>query len=246
MFVRHDSRAYMAIAEQELPKRQEKSRSSEDGSKGGLADAVRRARRHSVLVRALKFLLPAAAILIALFFFAYSYVFTPAQISVDLFNTGFKDGKLIMADPKLEGFTRNNRPYRVHAAQAIQSMSDPDRIELKKITGRLPISDGNWADVTADEGFYNRDKNTLDIKSKMIVTTTNGMTAKLASAFVEMKNGTMKTPDPVDITMNTTHITAGSMDIEDRGNVLVFNRNVKLVMIPQGKKTAGGGTNENE
>jgi lipopolysaccharide export system protein LptC len=236
----------MAIAEQELPEGQLKSRSPEDGSRGALADAVRRARRHSAVVHALKFVLPAAAILIALSFFAYSYVFTPAQISVDLFNTGFKDGKLIMADPKLEGFTRDNRPYRVHAAQAIQSMDNPNLIELKKISGRLPISNGNWADMTADDGFYNRDKNTLDIKSKMIVTTTSGITAKLASAFVEMKNGTMKTPDAVDITMNTAHITAGSMDIEDRGNVLVFNRNVKLVMMPLDKKAAGGGTNANE
>lgn len=232
----------MAVAEQNLPDGQHGSGSSAGGGKSVLADGVRRARRHSALVRTLKLLLPVAAVLIALCFFAYSYIFTPAQISVDLFNTGFKDGKLIMADPKLEGFTRDNRPYRVHAAKAIQSVADTNLVELKDISGRLPISDGNWADVTADDGFYNRDKNTLDIKSNMIVTTTTGVTAKLKSAFVEMKSGTMKTADPVDITMNTSHITADSMKIEDRGRVLVFNQNVKLIMMPQGKKTAGGGT----
>jgi lipopolysaccharide export system protein LptC len=232
----------MAIAERELLTGQRESRAPDDGGGATLANAVRRARRHSVMVRALKVLLPAAAVLIALSFFAYSYIFTPAQISIDLFNTGFKDGKLIMADPKLEGFTRDNRPYRVHAAKAIQSVADTNLVELKDISGRLPISDGNWADVTADDGFYNRDKNTLDIKSNMIVTTTTGVTAKLKSAFVEMKSGTMKTADPVDITMNTSHITADSMKIEDRGRVLVFNQNVRLIMMPQGKKAAGGGT----
>jgi lipopolysaccharide export system protein LptC len=232
----------MAIAERELLTGQRESRAPDDGGGATLANAVRRARRHSVMVRALKVLLPAAAVLIALSFFAYSYIFTPAQISIDLFNTGFKDGKLIMSDPKLEGFTRDNRPYRVHAAKAIQSMSDTNLIELKKISGRLPISDGNWAEVKADEGFYNKEKNTLDIKSEMTVTTTNGVTAKLQSAAVEMKNGTMKTPDPIDITMNAAHITADSMIVEDRGQVLIFNRNVKLVMMPQGKKSAGGGT----
>ena len=232
----------MAIAQPILPNGQRKGQ-AQRGGEGALADAFRRARRHSVLVRTLKFLLPAAAILIALSFFGYSYVFTPAQISIDLLNTGFKDGKLIMSDPKLEGFTRDNRPYRMHAAKAIQSVSDTNLVELQKISARLPISDGNWADVTADKGFYDKEKNTLDIKSTMIVTTSNGVTAKLKSAFVEMKNGTMKTPDPVDITVNTSHITADSMSIENRGQVLVFDRNVKLIMMPQGKKAAGGGTN---
>ncbi|HVW54114.1 MAG TPA: LPS export ABC transporter periplasmic protein LptC [Rhizobiaceae bacterium] len=232
----------MAVAEPILPKGQQKGGAPRESGKGALADAFRRARRHSAVVRTLKFLLPAAAVLIALSFFAYSYVFTPAQISIDLLNTGFKDGKLIMADPKLEGFTRDNRPYRMHAAKAIQSVSNTNLIELQKINARLPISDGNWADVSADKGFYDKDKNTLDIKSDMIVTTSNGITAKLKSAFVEMKNGTMTTPDPVDITVNTSHITADSMSIENRGQVLVFNRDVKLIMMPQGKKAAGGGT----
>jgi lipopolysaccharide export system protein LptC len=233
----------MAVAGPVLPEGQRKGEATTERGKGALADAFRRARRHSAVVRALKLLLPAAAIIIALSFFTYSYIFTPAQISVDLLNTGFKDGKLIMSNPKLEGFTRDNRPYRMHAAKAIQSVSDTNLIELEKISAHLPISDGNWADVAADQGFYDKDKNTLDIKSDMIVTTTNGITAKLKSAFVEMKNGTMKTSAPVDITMNTAHITADSMSIEERGKVLVFNRNVKLVIIPQGKKAAGGGTN---
>jgi lipopolysaccharide export system protein LptC len=218
--------------------------SREEAAQGAIAENFRLARRHSLTVRMLKFLLPAAAVLIALGFVVYSYLLTPSQISVDLAGTGFSDGKLIMANPKLDGFTRENRPYRMRAVRAVQDMKNTGVIELDKINARLPLSGSNWADVEADKGIYDKDKNTLDITSDMTVTTTDGMVAKFKSAFIAIGNGNMRTADPVDIKLQRSHVTADSLDVQQRGKVLVFDRNVRVVMQPQSLKSADAASGE--
>ena len=70
----------------------------------------------------------------------------------------------------------------------------------------------------------------------MTVTTTDGLVAKLSSAFVNIATGDLKTSDPVDITLQGSHITAASMTVEDRGKVLVFDDKVRLTMTPEKKK----------
>jgi lipopolysaccharide export system protein LptC len=204
-----------------------------------VGEAFRRARRHSRVVRGLKIVLPAFAVLIAVGFTAYSYLVTPGGISIDLSGSGYSDGKLTMANPKLNGFTKGNRPYSMKAARAVQDVGNTDVIRLEQIDAKLPVDDDNWAVVRADKGVYNRDKNTLDIASDMTVTTTDGMVAKLKSAFVDIGHGDMKTSDPVDITLRGTHVSADTMSIEDRGKVMVFDRNVRLTMMPERAKAAG-------
>jgi lipopolysaccharide export system protein LptC len=201
--------------------------------------AFRRARRHSSTVRTLKVLLPAAAILIAAGFTIYSYLLTPGQVSIDILGSSYSDGKLTMANPKLDGFTRGNRPYSMRAARAVQDVSNTGVIQLEDITAKLPVSDGNWANVRAAKGIYNKDKDTLDIPSAMTVTTTDGLTAKLDSAFINIASGDLKTSDPVDITLQGSHITADSMTVQDRGKVLVFDQKVRMTMMPEKKKSAG-------
>jgi len=200
--------------------------------------AFHRARRHSRAVTALKVVLPALAILIVGGFSAYSYLLTPG-VTIDVLGTGYSDGKLTMANPKLNGFTRENRPYSMRAARAVQDVTNTSLIELDDITAKLPVSDGNWANVRAAKGIYNKDKDTLQVPTQMTVTTTNGLVAKLNSALVNIATGDLNTSDPVDITLQGSHITADSMTVEDRGKVLVFDRKVRMTMIPEKEKPAG-------
>jgi len=211
-----------------------------DGAGGRSVDrAFRRARRHSTTVRALKVLLPSLAIVIAAGFAIYSYLLTPGGIAVDILGTSYSDGKLTMANPRLEGFTRGNRPYSLKATRAIQDVTNTDIVQLDDITAKLPVSDDNWASVSAAKGIYDKGKDTLDIPSQMTVTTTDGLVAKLNSAFVNIATGDLKTSDPVDITLQGSHIIADSMTVQDRGKVLVFDRKVRMTMMPEKKKAAG-------
>lgn len=201
--------------------------------------AFRRAKRHSVAVRALKVLLPGLAILIAAGFTIYSYLLTPGGIAIDIIGSSYSDGKLTMANPRLEGFTRENRPYSLKAARAVQDVANTDIVQLDDITAKLPVSDDNWANVSAAKGIYNKAKDTLDIPTEVTVTTTDGLVAKLNSAFVNIATGDLKTSDPVDITLKGSHITANTMAVQDRGKVLVFDQKVRMTMMPEKKNAAG-------
>lgn len=196
------------------------------------------AQHHSRRVRWLKFLLPSLAAVMAVGFFAYSYVSSPVKVAVDIASSAISDGKLVMASPKLEGFTKDNLPYSMTASRALQNLDTTGVIELEDIDAKLPVDEKNTATIDAAKGVYDRDKNTLDISSDITVTTTDGMVAKLKSAFIDISKGDLKTGDAVDIAMKGTNITADSMTILENGKVLVFEKRVRMQLDP-GKIKAG-------
>jgi lipopolysaccharide export system protein LptC len=190
------------------------------------------------LVRLLKFALPVAAVAIALAFPIYSYLAAPAAVAVQADNSALSNGKLVMANPKLNGFTKQNLPYSMTAARAIQDTASQGKVELEGIDAKLPLSADANVRVEAAHGFYDRDKNTLKLMQEITVTTTDGMVAKLKSAFLDMGKGLTKTDDPVDITRSGSRITSDAMSVEDNGKVLVFERRVRVSIDPATMKAA--------
>lgn len=193
-------------------------------------NAYRSAQRHSSRVRVLKIMLPALATVMLAAFFGYTWLVTPTGLSVDVGGSGFADGKLVMANPKLDGFTRDNLAYSMTAARAIQDLTGSSAIALEDIAARMPLSADNWATIAAASGLYDRAANTLDITSEMTVTTTEGMVAKLRSARIDIASGNLDTHDPVAISMKGTRIAADSMNVSENGKVLVFDRRVRVTM----------------
>ena len=105
-----------------------------------------------------------------------------------------------MANPKLDGFTKQNRPYSMSAMRAIQDVSQQGIVELEGIDAKLPVS-RKFRGHQRPARYYNREKNTLSLTSHVTVKTTDGMTITFQSAFLEIGKGNMKTTDPVDISV---------------------------------------------
>jgi lipopolysaccharide export system protein LptC len=213
------------------------------------ATAFRRARNHSRAVRLLKFVLPVLAAVLALGFVGYSYIQTPQSIAVNTEGQVFTDGKLVMANPKLDGFTKDSRPYSMTANRAVQDFEKAGVIELDDIDAKLPVGADKWATVGAAHGIYNRDQNSLDIISPMTVTTSDGMVAKLTSAYIDIGAGGLKTGDPVDIQTDVARITADSMSLLDNGKTLIFEKRVRMNIDPakmRSEQQANGGPDAGE
>jgi lipopolysaccharide export system protein LptC len=202
-------------------------------------DAFDLAQRHSRRVRVLKFAVPLLAGIIAVSFPVYSYLAAPVSIAVQADGSAFADGKLVMANPKLNGFTKQKLPYSLTALRAIQDVGKQGIIDLEGINAKLPLTAGNVATVNATRGVYNRDGNTMSLTSDITVTTTDGIEAKLKSVFLDMGKGTMKTDDPVDVSRGGSRITADSMAVQDNGKVLVFENKVRVNIDPASLKAAG-------
>lgn len=207
-------------------------------------DAFRRARQHSRLVRALKVALPISAALVVAGFVAASYLGGPGELSVDVTSTAFSDGKLVMANPKLEGLNRDNRPYTMTAGRAVQESAASGLFHLEDIDAKLPIDADNWATVGSASAIYDRDKNTIEFTSDMLLTTTDGLVANLKSAFIDMTKGDMTTKKPVDIKLAAgRRVAAGSMTVLENGKVLIFEDRVRVAIEPQAteSRNTGGG-----
>ncbi|TIT48198.1 MAG: LPS export ABC transporter periplasmic protein LptC, partial [Mesorhizobium sp.] len=201
-------------------------------------DAFGIAQRHSRRVRILKLAVPLVAAAIAVAFPVYSYLAAPVSIQVQADGSAFADGKLVMANPKLNGFTKQKLPYSMTALRAIQDVSKQGIIDLEGIDAKLPLSADNVAAVNASHGTYNRDGNTMSLTSDVIITTTDGLEAKFKSVFLDMGKGTMKTSDPVDVSRGGSRITADSMSIQDNGKIVVFENRVRVNIDPASLKAA--------
>lgn len=203
--------------------------------------AFRRALNHSRRVRFLKIFLPVAAIVIGVSFAGYSYLSVPGSVSFDISESAYANGKLVMANPKLDGFTKDNRPYSMSAMRALQHVDQTGIVELEGIDAKLPVSATNFAMMGADRGVYDRDKNILDITSPISVKTTDGMEVTLQSAYVDIDKGTMQTKKPVDIRMDGGQLTADAMSVLENGKVVIFESRVKMELRPDRLKKRDAG-----
>ena len=208
--------------------------------------AYRRAQRHSRRVRILKIALPGLALLLVAGVGAYALIGLPGGVSVNLGGTTLEGGRLVMANPELDGYTPDDRPYSMRAERAIQDVGNTSVIQLERIGARLPIDAANWADVDAERGVFDREANTLELSEGVTVTMDTGMTATLRSATVDIGLGVMSTAEPVEINMEGSRLSADSMRVSERGGVLVFENRVRMQVDLQRlerAQTSGGTSN---
>ncbi|MBZ9653913.1 LPS export ABC transporter periplasmic protein LptC [Phyllobacterium lublinensis] len=193
----------------------------------------RAAERHSRRVRFLKFALPAAALLGAAVFSWFTFFSTssiPSNISLD--NAGIEDGKLVMTNPKLDGFTKDKLPYKMSAVRALQEVGNSNVISLEGIDAEIPLGTKLRAQVKAKSGVFDNANRQLTLDSDISLTTSDGVTAVLQSADIDIAGNSMSTDQPVSINNSTSQITADSMQITESGKVMTFEKRVRLVIQP--------------
>lgn len=189
-----------------------------------------RARSHSRRVLWLKFAIPAVAGLLVALFAAWAWLGSLGDFSADLTATSISNGRVVMANPTLNGFTRDNLPYSMSAATASQDLSATGTILLEKIVARLPIDAGNWADIEAGSGLFDNENNSLDIDSMMTVTTTHGLVAEFRSAHLDMADGTIVSEEPVKVAVKGSTLTADRMEVRDRGKLIILEEQVRMTI----------------
>lgn len=200
------------------------------------------AERHSRRVRVLKFALPAIAIIGAAVFSWFTFFSTsglPNNISLD--SAGVEDGKLVMTNPKLDGFTKDKLPYKMSAERALQQVGNSSVISLEGIDAEIPIGSDMRAQVKAKSGVFDNANRQLKLDSEISLVTSDGMTAKLKSADIDIAGNTMSTSQPVSVENKNGSIVADSMEITDGGKIVTFEKRVRLVIQPTKLQEDGNG-----
>lgn len=196
------------------------------------------AARHSRNVRILKIVLPSLAVAMATVFVFQSYRSTPPAVDIKADSSAVSDGKLVMANPKLEGFTEENRPYSMSALRAVQDIANEAVVELEGIAATLPIDEKISATIETARGIFDRNSNTLDVNTEINIKTSDGAVAKLTSARIDIASGRMSTDKPVEIHYKGASINSDALSVEENGKLVVFENRVRVHIVPPKADTA--------
>ncbi len=152
-----------------------------------------------------------------------------------------EDGRLVMANPRLDGFNDDRRRYEMTASRALQKISDATSVDLEEIAAKLPSGSAAWAMVEAARGTMTKADNMLRITSPALVKTTDGLIARLKSGRFDISRGDITSDEPVEVDRPNMKITADRMSRTDGGDVMVFEQRVRVVIDGRSVDTAAAG-----
>ena len=216
------------------------------GTNGPSAASARRTRaharahRHSARVRVLRRIIPFAAggavIAVA------ALVLNPFAGSLPGVSVGpvtLSGTKVRMDNPRLSGFRKGDRGYEVTATAALQDMRKPSLIELETMRGHIATDDkGGIARLEAAAGLFDTARETLDLDRDIRIWTDKGEEARLKSAAVNFKAGSVVSKETVTVTVPSGSVVADSLDVVENGRVISFVGNVRTVFHQEADKSA--------
>lgn len=192
--------------------------------------AFARARRHSIFVSVLRKALPLTAAGVTVSFVATVALSYNPLAMLNMAGIGLEDGKLVMRQPKLEGFDKDNKPYLVTADRAFQDLKNTDVIELEQVRAELGAGQAGDVKVEAAIGRYDSDAETLLLEDRVMVTGADGQSIELHRADIDMKAGTLISNQPVRVTSDEAEITADTLRVYDEGKRIVFSQKVRMTI----------------
>lgn len=195
-------------------------------------DMFATAARHSRRVRLLKFGIPIFALIIGTMFGMATFFRPKISVTVSNASVSLSDGRIVMASPKLDGMTKDQRPYKMQAERAFQDIKKDGLIELEKLSAQLPFGPDATATLSAERGIFDNTNRTLELNEAIVLKTSDGMTVKLATANIDIANNNLSTKDPVDIRTANSWITAASLVVSEGGKRLLFEKRVRMTLDP--------------
>ena len=197
-------------------------------SRAEIATRYARARRHSLLVRILRYALPTISIAGVAAFIVFAYVLPELPSGMSATSIDINHNSIVMKDPHVSGFLRGGRTYEVRADRASQSLENTKIVTLDNIAATIGFGNGDQLKVTAAQGTYYSDSQKIDLDQKILLSSTNGVTGVLQSAQIDMVAGTMETDKPIEFRSGETRIWASGVHVTDKGENVSFTGPVKV------------------
>jgi lipopolysaccharide export system protein LptC len=199
--------------------------------------AFRAAVRHSRHVRILRIAVPAAVVLALIGGIGFEALLNPirllSKVPVDIGSVVVSGTKIVMQQPRIAGFTRDNRRYDLSAQAAGQDVTKPDMVELEGIHATMEMQGDAVFVTTARNGLYNTKTELLTLNNDIVVTSSNGYEALLSEAELDVRASKIVSEKPVVVKTSTLNINANRMEVTDGGDVMRFERGVTVLLLPE-------------
>jgi lipopolysaccharide export system protein LptC len=130
---------------------------------------------HDYVIRALRVLLPAGAGVLLAFLVTAPLTGSASDVSFMLAKDSVDIAKerLRVTEAVYRGEDNKGRPFALHAGSAVQKTSREPIIRISDFEARIELSDGP-ANVTAQKGRYDMDRDILNIDGPMVLQSTDG------------------------------------------------------------------------
>lgn len=196
--------------------------------------AFRAARHHSRMVHILRVALPIAVVVAFAVIILMTY-FNPLRslggLPANVGNMVVHGSKITMEQPKLSGFTRDSRAYKLTADSAAQDLTRPDVIELNNIRAQVEMKDKSTVHMSALGGTYDSKSEMLKLSRNIRLSSTNGYTGLLSEATVDIKKGDVLSEQPVQVDMLQGTLNANRLQITESGDLVLFDHGVNMTLM---------------
>ena len=200
--------------------------------RGDTDQVFRTARRHSRVVRILRVAVPLVVVVGVIGITLMTY-FNPlrllAKLPIDVGNVVVSGTKITMEQPRLKGFTRDARAYELSADSAVQDVTKPDVVELRRVRATVQMQDKSTTKLTADAGVYNSKVETLKLDRNIVFTSSNYQ-GRLSEAQIDIRKGNVVSEHPVEVTMLQGVLNANRMEIVNSGDLMRFDGGVSMIV----------------
>ncbi|MBO6947981.1 MAG: LPS export ABC transporter periplasmic protein LptC [Rhodospirillales bacterium] len=189
---------------------------------------------YSQFVRAMKFLLPAAALLLIGLIVAWPHI----EVSDAKFRIGFADLTVKEADdpsmlnPRYIGTDDENQPYSVTAEIARRLAETGNVIELDSPKADILLEDGTWLVLTARRGIYGREAESLDLVGSVVLYHDTGYEFLTEKAKIDLEKSSAEGNEPVRGQGPFGNLQAEGFRLVDKGKTIYFTGKSKLVIYP--------------
>jgi len=145
-------------------------------------------RRRLVLLR---LVVPIAALALLASLVAYPLMKeTAGRFRLDFAESGFAiTGRDEMLNPRFVGTDSANQSYTVTAETAMRPSGDDDVIFLVAPQGDITLEDGAWLLVSADQGLFDREAETLELAGSVKLFTDSGFTVDTDQVTFDLNRG---------------------------------------------------------
>ena len=182
-----------------------------------------RARQHTLVVKTLRWLLPAIMIAVVALLVGLVVQHTAARRAASHREA---QAPIKMVNPRFFGRDNQGRPYILGAKEAARDEASLEIVRLRDPSVTLDMDGPHPSNLTADTGVYHEDTRILYLKGH--VKADNAHTSRFATdeAVVNTQTGVVSGPEALSSQTPLGNLQSRSFDVFDKGNRLVFKGGV--------------------
>lgn len=185
------------------------------------------ARRHSMRVRMMRFILLGLALLavVALIWEFYS------QTDNTVREEPVAGQSIKMVNPRYSGRTEDGLPFYLTAKEAIRPTVNQETVELiNPVLEFYREASSEKSIVVAETGTYNDVEKTLELRTSVDLNTDDGYSCQTTHARVYTKTKNIEGDEPIDCTGNFGRVKGKAYEIRDNYKTFIFKNGMTAVL----------------